>query len=159
MNWDNLNSLNIRRLKLAKQWMSTGTHHGRLCTAAGRGNVREGLCATHVSAAKPKRKTEASETLGVKHKEAEDISRQPLVVFDALAPSDPQTHGCESLTKHTHTHKQIQMARGRMDPGTSFRLDALIPQPVLPHSAHRPFQAGHSSEWPTLTLTLCGRGT
>lgn len=83
--------------------MSTGTHHGRPCTTAERGNVREGLCATHASAAKSKRKTEASETLGRKHKEAEDTSKQPLVVFDALAPSDPQTHGCESLTKHTQT--------------------------------------------------------
>lgn len=78
---------------------------------------------THTHTHQIERGREASETLSRKHKEAEDTSRQPLVVFDALVPSDLQTHACESLTK------QIQMARGRqgrMDLGTSFRLDALI---------------------------------
>lgn len=47
MNWDNLNRLNVRRLKLAKQWLSTGTHHWQLRTAAGRRDTHEGLCTTH----------------------------------------------------------------------------------------------------------------
>lgn len=33
-----------------------------------------------------------------------------------------------------------------------------FPSPALPCSAHRPFQTGQSSERPTLSLTLCGRG-
>lgn len=89
--------------------------------------TRTGVCARHTHTQVPpsqiERGREAAETLSRKHKEAEDTSRQPLVVFDALVPSDLQTHACESLTK------QIQMARGRqgrMDLGTSFRLDALI---------------------------------
>lgn len=81
-----------------------------------RGFVR----ATHASAAKSERKTEASETLGRKHKEVEDTPRPPLVVFDALAPSDPQTHGRESLTKHTQTDTNGTRQARQDGPGDKF---------------------------------------
>lgn len=120
MNWDNLNRLNVRRLKLAKQRLSTGMHHWQLRTAAGRRNTHEGLCTSHTSTAKSKRKTKASETLSRKQKEAEDISRQPLVVFDALVPSDLQTHACKSLTKHAQTDTNGTRQARQDGPGDKF---------------------------------------
>lgn len=97
-------------------------HHWQLRTAAGRRNTHKRLCTTHThtSTAKSKRKTKASETLSRKHKEAKDISRQPLVVFDALVPSDLQTHACKSLTKHTQTDTNGTRQARQDGPGDKF---------------------------------------
>lgn len=55
-----------------------------------------------------------------KAQRTEDISRQPWVVFDALAPSDLQTHGCQSLTKHTLTDTNGTRQARQDGPGDKF---------------------------------------
>lgn len=79
-----------------------------------------GFCARHTQVLQSQRERRKHQRRGRKHKEAEDISRQPLVVFDALAPSDPQTHGCESLTKHTQTDTNGTRQARQDGPGDKF---------------------------------------
>ena len=97
--------------------------------------------------------------------------RSSLQLF--LMPCCPLTYkftfyACKIPTTqtHTHTHAHTQTNRYKWHEAgkagwTWGQVSAWTPssKPVLPFSAHRPFQTGQSSERPTLTLTLCGRGT
>lgn len=114
---------------------------------------------------KSNRKTRASETPSKRHAQPEDTNKQPSVVFDALLPSDLQIHFlCSQNLHNTHTHTQTNRYKWHEAGKAGWtwgQVSAWTPssKPVLPSSAHRPFQTGQSSERPTLTLTLCGRGT